>query len=171
MLTSAQVTFVLHLGLGVLLVHAYAGGLATLLRPVATAGARTVRLVSTAGLAAVAWITVVTGTWLVYPGYRAKPQPGADLVAYPRSALLADERTAVWHHFGMEWKEHVGWLVPFLATAVAYLVIRHRERVDRDPRLRRLVAALFVISLAASVVAAGLGAVINAVAPNQFLDH
>lgn len=171
MFTLRQLSFFLHLGLGVALVHAYAGGLATLLRPVTGRMSRTIRTTSTVGLAAVAWLTVILGTWLVYPGYRAKPPSGADLVDYPKSALLAAENTAVWHNFGMEWKEHVGWLVPFIATAIAYVVIRHRDAVEGDGRLRRFAAGLFLVSLGASIVAAGLGAVINVIAPNQFLNH
>lgn len=31
--------------------------------------------------------------------------------------------TTRWHDFGMEWKEHVGWLVPLLLTAVAFLPV------------------------------------------------
>lgn len=122
-------------------------------------------------MAAVAWATVITGTWLVYPGYRAEPADDASLINHPRHALLADESTAVCHEFGMEWKEHVGWLVPFLATAVAYLAVRHRPLLERDRGKRRLAAGLFITSLAASVVAAGLGAVIDVVAPDQFLGR
>jgi hypothetical protein len=170
-LTLRQLSFFLHLGLGVALVHAYAGGLATLLRPATGRLSRIIRTTSTVGLAAVAWTTAIVGTWLVYPGYRAKPPPGADLIDYPQAVLLAQEKTAIWHDFGMEWKEHIGWLVPILATAVAYLVVRHRDLLERDGRLRHLAAGLFLASLGASVVAAGLGAVINAVAPNQFLTH
>ena len=34
------------------------------------------------------------------------------LDAYPRYWLLASEDTAEYHHFGMEWKEHVAWITP-----------------------------------------------------------
>jgi hypothetical protein len=53
---------------------------------------------------------VITGTRVVYPWYR-DPAPDS-----PRSVLLADEATVDWHEFGMEWKEHVAWLSPILAT-------------------------------------------------------
>lgn len=171
MLTSGQFFFMLHLTLGVAFVHAYAGGMATLLRTSPTPRQRTIRTWSTAGLAVVAWATVLSGTWLVYPGYRAAPAPGVDLVDYPKASLMSDPGTEIWHHFGMEWKEHVGWIVPFLATAVAYLAIRHRALLENDTRVRRTTTVLFTLAFLISVVAAGLGAVINAVAPNQFLGH
>ncbi|MFE9446140.1 hypothetical protein ACFYO2_46230 [Streptomyces sp. NPDC006602] len=170
-MTSGQFFFMLHLTLGVLFLHAYAGGMATLLRTSPTPLQRTVRTWSTAGLAVVAWATVISGTWLVYPDYRAEPEPGAGLVDYPKASLMADPATEVWHHFGMEWKEHVGWIVPFIATAVAYLAIRHRDLLEKDKRVRRVTTVLFTLAFLISVVAAGLGSVINAVAPNQFLGH
>jgi hypothetical protein len=174
MLTTGQVTFLLHLALGVVMVHGFAGGLATLLRPARGRASEAVRTVSTVSLAAAAWAAAITGTWLVYPGYRSEPVDEATtdpavLVDHPKYALVADADTAVWHEFGMEWKEHVGWLVPILVTVVAYLAVRHRDLLARDTAVRRLAAGLLVVAVVGTVVAAGLGAVINAVAPNQFL--
>jgi hypothetical protein len=169
MVTSMQVFLLLHIGLGVLFIHAFAGGFATLLRERLTPLGRRVRSLSVVGVAAAAWATAITGTWLVYPGYRAEPPAGVGTEGFPKSALLADPGTALWHDFGMEWKEHIAWLVPFLATAVAYAVLRHRRLLERDPRVRRVVASLFAVAFVAAVVAAGLGAVINKVAPNDFL--
>lgn len=171
MLATGQAFFMLHLILGVGFIHAYAGGMATLVRATVTPLQRAIRSTSTVGLAVIAWATVISGTWLVYPGYRAKPATGADLVDYPKEALMANADTAFWHHFGMEWKEHVGWLVPLLATTVAFLAIRHRGLLERDRGFRRTATLLFSLAFAASLVAAGLGSVINIVAPNQFLDH
>jgi hypothetical protein len=149
---------------------AFGGGLAGLysLRPglLTTAGVteRVRRLkIGVVVMAVAAWGTVITGTWIVYPWYR---DPAKDS---PKSLLLADPKTADWHDFGMEWKEHVGWLAPFLATAVAVTVLRNRELVRRDPRVRRLLGVLFVTAFAATAVAAGLGAAINKVSPNDFL--
>ena len=115
------------MGLGALFLLAFAGGLAGFysLRPewLTTAGIREriTRLdLGTAVMAIVAWLTVITGTWIVYPWYRARPPEGTtDLEPYPRYFLLADENLAEWHHFGMEWKEHIAWIAPYLATVVA----------------------------------------------------
>jgi hypothetical protein len=172
MLTTGQLTFMLHLVLGVAMVHGFVGGLATLIRPATGRRQRAIRTASTVTLAVAAWATAITGTWLVYPGYRAEPpDPGvpAAMIDHPKSSLLANPDTAIWHDFGMEWKEHVGWLVPILVTIVAYLAVRHRDLLTRDRTMRRLAAGLLVVSIVGTVVAAGLGAVINAVAPNQFL--
>jgi hypothetical protein len=74
------------------------------------------------GMTIAAWLTVITGTWIVYPWYRAKLPADADLHFFPRAYLLAEPQRAGWHTFGMEWKEHVAWLAPILATAVLYVI-------------------------------------------------
>jgi hypothetical protein len=40
-----------------------------------------------------------------------------------RLAGEPDPSTADWHTFGMEWKEHVAWIAPILATVAAGLVV------------------------------------------------
>ena len=128
-LTAREFWTVVHgMILGSFFLLAFAGGLAGLssLGPewVTAEGLRerTRRLIGgTWVMAVVAWLTVVSGTFFVYPWYRAKPPAGTtDLTSYPRYMLLAKPETAGWHKFGMEWKEHVAWLAPILATAVAY---------------------------------------------------
>lgn len=68
-------------------------------------------------MAVAAWGTVITGTWVVYPWYR---DPVADS---PRSVLLANPDLEDWHHFGTEWKDHVAWISPIMATVVAFIVL------------------------------------------------
>jgi hypothetical protein len=169
MFTTNQWFLVLHIAVGVGFLHAFAGGLSTFLRVGESRIARMIQTSSLVGMAVLAWVTVISGTWLVYPGYRATAPAGGDLADHPRDWLLDDPSTAVWHTFGMEWKEHVGWLAPFLATAVAVTVLRHRELVRSDPRVRRVLGVLFVTAFVATAVAAGLGAAINKVSPNDFL--
>lgn len=41
----------------------------------------------------------------------------------PGSILLANPATKDWHNFAMEWKEHIAWLAPILATVVAFIVV------------------------------------------------
>jgi len=117
------------------------------------------------GMAIIAWVTVITGTYVIYPWYRASPPEGADLTEYPRSFLLADPDRDLWHKFGMEWKEHVGWAAPILATAVAFVVTYYGGRLARDDRLRWLVMGMFVVAFAAAAVAGVFGAFINKAAP------
>lgn len=186
MLTSRQFWLMAHLGLGVVFIHVFAGGITTLLQsrtpPAASASPRTrlyvvsrirdvVRAISTVGLALIAWLTVISGTWIVYPWYRAKPPPGEATRFYPQAALEATQGLSVWHSFGMEWKEHVGWLAPFLATAVAFIVLRHSHLLDEDERLRKVVTTFFALSFAVAVIAGLLGAALNNVAPNEFLTR
>lgn len=110
-------------------------------------------------MAVIAWITVITGTWIVYPWYRA-PDPQS-----PRSLLLASPTTAGWHRFGMEWKEHVAWIAPILATAVAFAVSYYREELAERHDVRRAALILFTVAFVAAGVAGVFGAFINKVAP------
>lgn len=164
--TSRQFWLLFHLGLGALYIHSFVEGVRGLLHP-----ERSRRLLYGAvTMTVVAWLTVITGTWLVYPGYRAKPTDGADLVTYPQRYLLADEATEGWHEFGMEWKEHAGWLAPFLTTAVAFVAMQYTERLGEDKQMRRLLLGLFATAFVVTLVAGTLGAFINKVAPNLFLN-
>ena len=154
--------------LGTLFLLAFAGGLAGLwsLRPsLVTPVGMVERLrrlkVGMWGMAIVAWATVVTGTYTVYPWYRDAAATS------PRSQLLADTSTALWHTFGMEWKEHVAWISPILATAVAFVVTWYGPRLARENRIRKLALALFVGAFAAAAVAGLFGAFINKAAPIQ----
>ena len=116
-------------------------------------------------MALVAWLTVFTGTYIVYPWYRATPPEGANLLMYPRSFLKASETLAAWHTFGMEWKEHVAWFAPILATAVAFIVWRYGDQLAEDSQLRKIVVTLFVIAFLAAGVAGLMGALITKAAP------
>jgi len=170
---------------GTLFLLAFAGGLAGLwsLRPgflsPAAIRERMRRLyVGVWVMAAVAWITVVSGTWIVYPWYRAS-LAGDDLsgcvgaqlpsatTCSPRDFLLSNVsgRTSSWHEFGMEWKEHIGWAAPILATAVAFLVTYYGPRLIPRTWLRVVTIVMFVAAFAAAVVGGAFGAFLNKVAP------
>ena len=166
-LSDREFWTVIHgLVLGTLFLLAFAGGIAGLwsLRPtlVTPAGVRERmrRLnIGVWGMAVVAWGTVVTGTYIVYPWYRDKAATSA------RSQLLGSEDTALWHTFGMEWKEHIAWIAPMLATAVAFLVTYYGPRLVREERMRRLAIVLFTTAFVAAGVAGVFGAFINKAAP------
>lgn len=172
-LTAREIWTVIHgMMLGALFLLAYAGGLAELISMrsnlVTEAGlAQRVRRITigTWIMATVAWLTVITGTWIVYPWYRATPPAGADLTMFPRSFLLSKPTTAEWHKFGMEWKEHVAWLAPILATAVAYIVTCYGARLAKDDQVRRAVIVLFSLAFFAAAVAGLFGAFITKAAP------
>ena len=159
-------TLIHGMGFGAVFLLAFAGGLAGLysLRAawLTSAGIneRMRRLkVGVVAMAIAAWGTVITGTWVVYPWYR-DPAPDS-----PRSQLLADEATKDWHEFGMEWKEHVAWLSPILATVVAFIVVYYGTNLIRHERVRRTAMLLFVLSFVFALAAGAFGAFITKVEP------
>ncbi|HEX5995152.1 MAG TPA: hypothetical protein VFY84_08445 [Jiangellales bacterium] len=154
------------MGLGAVFLLAFAGGLAGLysLKPAlltrAGVAERMRRLkIGVVTMAIAAWGTVITGTWVVYPWYR-NPSPDS-----PRSRLLADPATADWHHFGMEWKEHIAWISPILATTVAFIVVYYGAQLIRHDRVRRTTIGLYVAAFAFAAIAGAFGAFITKVAP------
>jgi len=124
-------------------------------------------------MAVAAWLTVITGTWIVYPWYRAGATDACEVTSVAdvpaecgaKWTLLADENTAEWHEFAMEWKEHAAWIVPLLATAVAFSAIyMGAGLLARDDVRRQLMWFLFA-SFALAAVAGLLGALITKNAP------
>lgn len=56
-------------------------------------------------MAVLAWLTVLTGAYIIYPWYRAVPPPGTvSLTEFPQRLLLSNSSTAAWalHRHGME---------------------------------------------------------------------
>jgi hypothetical protein len=123
-------------------------------------------LIGTVVMAIVAWLAVIIGTWVVYPWYRAVPPQGTtDLGTFPKSLLLSSPSTADWHNFAMEWKEHVAWFAPFLATAVAFAVAYYGVQLVRRGDVRRATMVFFVLAFAAAGIAGLFGALITKAAP------
>lgn len=114
--------------------------------------------------AAAAWAAVVTGTYILYPWYRARPPAGADLANYPRAYLQAHEQVAEWHD-GMEWKQQAAWLTPILVTAVAYVAARYGLALADEPKIRRALTVLMTLAFLASGMSALIGAFINKIVP------
>lgn len=184
-LTSRETWTLIHgLIIGSLFLLAFAGGLAGLysLRPelVTAEGIRerVFRLrVGVTAMAVLAWATVLTGTWIVYPWYR-ETLAGNSLAACdglqapsgecsPKEFLLSNTsgQTADWHEFGMEWKEHIAWIAPMLATAAAFLVMYYGRDLVNNRRLRAIVLVLFVGAFVTAAVAGLFGALITKAAP------
>jgi len=178
--TDRELWTVLHgLGLGTLFLLAFGGGLAGLysLKPQLLTeegiAERTPRLLlGSLVMAIVAWATVISGTFIAYPWYRATPPEGLDqavqseaLRDFPRYWLLASDKTAEWHKLGMEWKEHVAWIAPFLATAVAFAVLYYGAQLVRRGEIRRAAIIFFTLDFLAAGVAGLFGAFITKAAP------
>ena len=125
-------------------------------------------LVGSVTMAVLAWAAVLVGTFAVYPWYRAAPPRGtmaAAVVAYPKAVLVASPRTSGWHTFGMEWKEHVGWLAPPFSTAVAVVAWRYRRSLADQRRVRQAMLVLLAAAFCSATVAGVFGAFINKIAP------
>lgn len=117
-------------------------------------------------LAGAAWLAVLSGAYLIYPWYRAIPPAGVtDLSLYPQHLLLASPRTALWHEYGMEWKEHVAWFAPIAATMVAYVYLTYGAALHALRQLRGAVLGFAAVAFAAAAVAALCGAFLNKYAP------
>jgi hypothetical protein len=177
-LSSKELWTALHgmvFGAGFLL--AFTGGLAGLwgLRAewVTSDGARQGlrRLIAvTWAMAVLAWLAVIVGTYVIYPWYRAVPPKGTAgtaLADYPKAVLLSKPQTADWHEFGMEWKEHIAWFAPILATAVAVVVTQYGGQLTRDPKVRQALLVLYAVSFFCAAVAGLFGALINKAAPTR----
>jgi hypothetical protein len=117
-------------------------------------------------MAVLAWLTVLSGSYLVYPWYRAVPPSGTtDLSAYPQRLLLSSPLTAGWHDFGMEWKEHIAWFAPIAITMVAYVFIKYGPQLTLHRRMRNAVLGFTVVAFLATGVAGVFGAFLNKFAP------
>lgn len=112
------------------------------------------------------WLTVLVGTYVSFPDYRATPPDGVtDLARHPRSLLLATPATAWLHAFAMETKEHVPWIAAMLATSVAFVSAREPSRLVHDAPLRRMATTLLALCLALVAAVSLLGVFVNKVAP------
>jgi hypothetical protein len=166
-LTSREFWTVMHgLILGSLYLLAFGGGIAglySLRKDLVTDQGVAERMRRLHGgvwiMTAVVWLTVIVGTYVVYPWYRAQIPTSA------RSLLLADPMKAGWHSFGMEWKEHVAWLAPMLVTAVAAIVSYYGRDLAQMEKVRKAALVLFILAFAAAAVAGLFGAFINKAAP------
>lgn len=112
------------------------------------------------------WGAVFTGAYIVYPWYRAAAPAGlASLAGYPKALLVASPHTAGWHNLGMEWKEHVAWMAPIAATAVAFVLARYKGAVEEHRALRRRVLVFAAAAFVTAGIAGMFGAMIDKAAP------
>jgi hypothetical protein len=171
LLTARQLFFMAHWVLGIVILQAFGAGLGTLCTDGDSRLKDTVRRLTTSSMAVAAWVASIVGTWLLYPGYRADAPAGADLELYPRQYLLRAPNLRFWESFAMEWNMHVGWITPFLATAVAFVALRYGKRLVADFQVRKMLTNLFVIAFATAIIAYLLGALVNIAAPNDYLHR
>jgi hypothetical protein len=117
-------------------------------------------------MAILSWLAVLSGTYIIYPWYRAVPPQGTtDLALYPQRLLLSNPMTAGWHDVGMEWKEHVSWFTPIAITMVAYLFLQHGPSLARHRHTRAAVLGFTAAAFLATLVSGFFGAMLNTHAP------
>jgi hypothetical protein len=114
---------------------------------------------ATSLMAAMAWVTVLTGTWIILPWYRAATPDS------PKSRLLADPGTRQWHEFADVWKTHLAYMSPLLATAAAFFVAYYGPSLAHNRSVRRLVLGLFAGAFAVASIAALIGSLVTRAAP------
>ena len=173
-ITMRDFLTVLHgMGFGALFMLAFSGAIAELYSMsapghVASPGSREQLMLRLylGAMVALAWATVLSGAYLIYPWYRATPPTGTvDLANYPRALLLSSPKTAGWHDVGMEWKEHVSWLAPIAMTMVAYVFMKYGPALTQKRQIRTAVLAFAVVAFFATGVAGAFGAFLNKYAP------
>jgi len=117
-------------------------------------------------MAVLAWAAVLTGTYVVYPWYRATPPLGSvDLSMFPQHLLMSNPTTIGWHSLGMEWKEHVAWFAPISITMVAFVFIRYGRHLASHKQLRAAILGFAAASFLAAGIAGFFGAMMNKYAP------
>lgn len=173
-ITVRDLLTVLHgMGFGALFMLAFTGAIAELYRMSAPGAAarpggheNALLQLYLAAMVVLAWATVFSGAYLVYPWYRAIPPAGTtDLAEYPQRLLMASKLTSGWHSLGMEWKEHVSWLAPIAMTMVAYVFAKYGPALAKHRQVRTAVLAFAVVAFVATGVSGALGAFLNKYAP------
>jgi hypothetical protein len=173
-ITTRDLVTVLHgMGFGALFMLAFSGALAELYRMSVTAGpvqpsdrGQTLLGIYLIAMVILAWLTVFSGAYVVYPWYRAVPPAGVtDLSEYPRRLLLSSGKTSEWHNIGMEWKENAAWIAPIAMTMVAYVVLKYRRAITQPRPMRVAVLWFAVAAFVATGIAGGFGAMLNKYAP------
>ena len=171
--TRSLWTLVHGMGFGALYLLAVSGLIAILyqeftptLQPAAKSGNSLFLRIYLVTAAALAWLTVLSGTYVIYPWYRAAAPAGTtNLAAFPRALLLSSPSTRGWHLLGMEWKEHVAWLVPIAITMATVVAIQYGGQLRHHPRVRTALSGFVLSSLLAAGIAGFFGAMLDKNAP------
>lgn len=168
-------TLIHGLGFGALYLLACSGALVELYRfttsspaSESTPGQERFLKVYLFAMVVLAWAAVLTGTYVIYPWYRAAPPPGtADLSTFPQRLLTTNPMAIGWHSFGMEWKEHVAWFAPISITMVALVFFKYGRNLKDHRQLRAAVLCFVAASFICAGIAGFFGAMINKYAPVQ----
>jgi uncharacterized membrane protein len=173
-ITTRDLFTVMHgMGFGALFMLAFSGAIGELywisapgVRPQTNSREQTMLAFYLSAMVVLAWATVISGAYLIYPWYRATPPAGVtDLTNFPQHLLQSNPKTAGWHDLGMEWKENVAWLAPIAMTMVAYVTMIYRTAVGKQRQIRLAVLSFAVVAFVATGIAGAFGAFLNKYAP------
>ena len=67
----------------------------------------------------------------------------------------------------MEWKEHIAWISPMLATVAAFLVVYYGPSLAKNAKLRNITIGFFVAAFVVAGIAGIFGALITKAAAVQ----
>lgn len=101
------------------------------------------------GMVVLAWLTVFSGTYIIYPWFRAMSNPAA----------------SGWGSLSMRWKEHVAWLAPISMTMVAYVVAKYGPSLGEHRSLRKAVITFTLAAFLATGIAGLFGSLLGKYAP------
>ncbi len=171
--TRSLWTLIHGMGFGALYLMACSGALVALCRRYSPSVPDSVALqddrflkIYLVAMTVLAWVAVLTGTYVIYPWYRALPPTGTTaLAAFPQQLLKSNPATISLHSLGMEWKEHVAWLVPISITAAAAVVFRYGQDLRNHPQLRAALLSFVTVSFLAAGIAGFFGAMLDKNAP------
>jgi hypothetical protein len=113
------------------------------------------------------WLSVLVGTYVIFPAYRVVPPDGADLSQYPKALIQSVPETVWLHGFAMEVKEHMPWIAAMIMTAVAFITRRYPMQLTQDAQARHAVIGLMAVVFGLVGFIAILGIFVNKVAPLQ----
>lgn len=165
-------TLIHGMGFGALYLLACSGAIVELWRhygrggPPVAAGGETFLRVYLGVMTLLAWLTVFTGAYLIYPWYRAAAPAGTvELAGFPQMLLQSSPATSAWHSIGMEWKEHVAWLAPISITMAFAVFVKYGRSIQTQPQLRNAVLCFVLVSFLAAGIAGFFGGMIDKKAP------
>jgi len=115
--------------------------------------------VTVAAATAAAWVAVTTGTWGIYPWFRAAG-PGS-----PAAVLLAHPSLAFWARWVIGSKLWVAWASVGCVTLAALAGYRWRRRLAAEGVLRRRLVGLLAAALLGATYAGAVGALLAKLAP------
>jgi hypothetical protein len=108
------------------------------------------------------WVAVLSGTFSVYPLYRANLSEGvSNMGNYPNFFTAVDPKIAELQDFSLDWITHVAAMAPIAATVVAFIVSYYGPNLAKKVDERHTVMMFFTLAFITTAAAGLLGAFIH----------